>query len=334
MVANNNNMNNNNNIMNNGAPPKIRYSGDLELKLSFDRDPMTRPSAGFRNPDAWFNSLRKSIPPPPKKSISDDETKRSKFASFFSSSKDSPSLPPPVHSVDNGKGNSGFGTLPTLHGYNDSKVRPAGARKPPNYYGEKFSKGGHGHGGENAYTHDEVVMEKSYWMQHRTWLYLSLFLSSLVSFAIMASLLNRYAEQKNMQGTVANAVNFFIFTGVATWLLSTFCLGWYYITTPSLPSFMHSFTISENKWLSLSEFLGHFVLAFFWFCTLVDLGLRTSHCMAEGALVGQQGVCHTVNTSIAFGAISMALVVLGFAARFRELYRIGALRRYMFWRRY
>ncbi|KAI8832526.1 hypothetical protein BC829DRAFT_89360, partial [Chytridium lagenaria] len=37
---------------------KIRYSGDLELRLPFDTSPMNKPSTAFRDPVAWFKEVK------------------------------------------------------------------------------------------------------------------------------------------------------------------------------------------------------------------------------------------------------------------------------------
>ncbi|KAJ1564365.1 hypothetical protein HK405_015081 [Cladochytrium tenue] len=41
-----------------GTAAKFRYSGDLELQLGFERNPLDKPSSDFRNADAWFKNVR------------------------------------------------------------------------------------------------------------------------------------------------------------------------------------------------------------------------------------------------------------------------------------
>ncbi|KAI9328447.1 hypothetical protein DFJ73DRAFT_861676 [Zopfochytrium polystomum] len=50
-----------------GAPDnaKIRYSGDLELQLGFERNPLDKPSSDFRNAEAWFKNVGTNVEPPP-----------------------------------------------------------------------------------------------------------------------------------------------------------------------------------------------------------------------------------------------------------------------------
>ncbi|KAJ3218445.1 hypothetical protein HDU67_005541 [Dinochytrium kinnereticum] len=42
------------------SPKKIRYSGDLELRLPFESSPMDKPSTSFRDPTAWFKDVKGS----------------------------------------------------------------------------------------------------------------------------------------------------------------------------------------------------------------------------------------------------------------------------------
>ncbi|KAI9356740.1 hypothetical protein DFJ73DRAFT_774928 [Zopfochytrium polystomum] len=41
-----------------GGSRKFRYSGDLELQLGFEKNPLDKPSSEFRNADSWFKTVK------------------------------------------------------------------------------------------------------------------------------------------------------------------------------------------------------------------------------------------------------------------------------------
>ncbi|KAI9206664.1 uncharacterized protein BJ171DRAFT_579638 [Polychytrium aggregatum] len=308
---------------------KIRYSGDLELRLDFDKDPLARPSNMFRNPDhnpdVWLKQAKRNS-----QILTLEEPLSSDPSNPFGDSNTvhlTPPTYPPAAAQSTFNGVSDEVRRSLRHGYAEGKLHPAGPRA--------FTPQTNGLSSEyEGSLYNSKGFEEPIYRQLRGVLYTVCSLSSLLALVLMTlvGLQARISTELSADESERSLIslNFFVMVGVFTTLLAGFYVVWYKVQSPSLNRSHYCFIISDNTYARFSDLGMHFLLLIFWISSLATIGTSIGRCTGStrsSTSIVPSGSCATTFSAMAFASLSSALLLFGIGKRFYELWKSGDLQR-------
>ncbi|KAI8926379.1 hypothetical protein BC831DRAFT_549898 [Entophlyctis helioformis] len=291
----------------------IRYSGDLELTLPFDKDPAQRPS--------WsFQSLVNSTPSLTAAAAARAATMSGPSPSPAASSTDLPPAPPP-HDIERpwsappapAKRSSMFaGLRPSLGFFGKRPVPPPPSHQPPHQpphqaqplnadyqmqpVDSSFSR---------ALSFDAEPIP--FFMQNRYLLQGYLFVGSLCIFASVVTIV-RTNLRATPDATFASLQYVAVVSG-ASWVLALAFAGWYTVRSPALPRHPYTHLVTDRPFGAAVDTLGSIVLLVLWIAAAVDTGLRASTCLGYDTATVAPVTCST-GIAVVVGELADILAVL------------------------
>ncbi|KAJ3388535.1 hypothetical protein HDU92_001427 [Lobulomyces angularis] len=279
----------------NATTNPIRYSGDLELRLSFAESPEKRTS--FKGFDKIFLEISKKSFSEPRSSLTVNDPEKVSFKNS---------------SYQTTTENNNTDTLVKL-GYREFKT--VGGREIPENLNSKKNFT------QDFYLPSHVVLEKekNFFLQSRSLVYLTIFITSLISFIVtlkesknFGNNINQekvlFLQNESLKQSFFSSLNGLMFFEIFTVIFSLIYLTFYFLVSPSTNSTIYSFTVSEKKVSALSDIIGHTILSIIKtiliFKTLSYLNFTNSQ--------------YSIIVGMIFGLFSSVFIATASIVKFRE----------------
>ncbi|KAI8802493.1 hypothetical protein BJ742DRAFT_873213 [Cladochytrium replicatum] len=288
----------------------IRYSGDLELKLPYDKDPLERPSNSFKEADKWFKTAEANV----------------------EASINNPSLefPPPAYSS---RDNKHFSIYFDNNSPDNKNIMEMWSKNP--MPGNALSRSGTvnsniqhlEYGNGTTYTSRAPLYKQS-----RFYLALLIFLSAIAALSLQANINILFGgsvmQNGKFNGYLVRA-NIFVSSLVGSSWLALFSMVWYYLKRPSLPRHPASFLLHSKLALVVADVMCHVFVLFAVVGTTFDVGLFFKGCTATATKLNfkQTWPCMQVQWSVGLAVLNAVLLAVAVGVRVWEMKSVGVFRK-------
>ncbi|KAJ3045485.1 hypothetical protein HDV00_009138 [Rhizophlyctis rosea] len=279
--------------------PRIRYSGDLELRLSFDNSPLKRPSNNLhKEAQDWFEEAKARTL----------ERQRRDALEAAEASK----YPPKPSIAFPEQGHFNHNNTPKSGGFGFKKTRPAGPRPDEMGYPSKDQFGTMGFGNNNM-----AWKDAPFYRQARCWVALLSGLASFATFALFMALLH---------GTVPAAISaskpLLPIASCVSGLVSIASIVMYLIYPLGYGT---PFRVADGVLSSTAEAIAHVGLVVLWVFGLRAAVGKMGECSA--AVGGLGSACALAFACVSCGILAATLILMGAGKRLWEIGTSGMLRR-------
>ncbi|KAJ3293552.1 hypothetical protein HK104_004367 [Borealophlyctis nickersoniae] len=298
-------------------PPRIRYSGDLELRLSFDQSPLTRPSNNLsKEANEWFEEAKQ-------RTLDRMSRRMEAEAAMAAISAEAAKYPPPPRPEQ---------------AKEDKKLR--GPRPIDSSFGgwyggsgksDPYSPGGRGTGGYG--TNTIPWKDAPFYKQPRCWVAIVAILTSLATFSLLLAL-----QRTDTPTSVVPQSRMMIAAAGVSALISVASIG-FYIVYPL--GYGQPFRVADGVFSSIFEACLHAAVVALWILAFMTVNTAANTCRSEISRVaaggngdgngsGNDSQCVSAMAAMGVGGLAALLMVVGFLARVWEIATSGMIRR---WRR-
>lgn len=282
---------------------RIRYSGDLELRLSFDNSPLKRPSNNLhKEAQDWFEEAKKRTL---------ERQRRDDLEAAENASKYPPKPTPSLAYPESARFN--HNNTPAKESFGFKKMRPAGPRPDGMGYSskEQFSTLGFGN---NNMAWKDIPIHK----QARFWIAIITTLVSFASFALFVALLHGQTPH-----AISASKPLFPIAAFASGLISVGSIVMYLIYPLGYGA---PCRVADGVFSGSAEAIAHVGLVVLWVFALRGALGKMGECSADG-LGGIGKSCALAIACVGCGILAAVLVTVGAGKRIWEIATSGMLRR-------